>query len=46
LIAWDNCVSIVLPENQKECSAKRATTNKCVSYLVKMNEFALPAMIW
>jgi hypothetical protein len=28
LIAWGNCVFISIPENQKECSAKRAITNR------------------
>jgi len=29
LMAERNCSAIFLPENQKECSARRAITNNC-----------------
>ena len=31
LIAWGNCAPISSPENQKECSAKRAMTDKILN---------------
>ena len=33
LIAKRNCSSILLPENQKEYSARRVTTDRIVSYI-------------
>jgi hypothetical protein len=32
------------PENQKECSARRAKTNGIIKYSVKNNGFAIPAI--
>ena len=46
LIAWGNCASRSLPENQKECSAKRAKTNRTVRYPWKINGLVLPAAAW
>ena len=33
LTAWGNCSTISWPENQKECSARRAITGRFISYL-------------
>jgi hypothetical protein len=33
LTAWGNCSVMWLPENQKECSVRRATTKRIISYL-------------
>ncbi len=46
LIAWENCASIFSPENQKECSARRVTTDEIVSYVLKISGFGIPAMAW
>ena len=46
LIAWGSCSFIYPPENQKECSARRAITDKIVSYAFKINGFVIPAMAW
>jgi len=45
-MAWSNCACISFPENQKECSAKRATTKRIVSYLFENNKFIIPAIAW
>ena len=46
LIAWGSCFFIYPPENQKECSARRAITDKFVSYAFKINGFVIQAMAW
>jgi len=44
LIAWGSWFFISLPENQKECSARRVITDKIISYALKLMEFVIPAM--
>ena len=46
LTAWGNCASICSPDNQKECSAKRAITNRIVRYWLQSNWFIIPAVAW
>ena len=46
LMAWGICASIFFPENQKECSAKRARTNEILRYLLKIDVLAIPAIAW
>jgi hypothetical protein len=43
-MAWGNCASIFFPENQKECSVKRAMTNGIVKYSLQNNRFVIPAV--
>ena len=44
LMAWGNCSSMSWPENQKECSAKRAITNRIVRYWLQNKQFIIPAI--
>ena len=46
LTAWVSCFSIFCPENQKECSARRAITDGVVSYSLNINGFAIPVIVW
>ena len=44
--AWGNCSFICCPENEKECSARRAITDRVVSYSLNINWFVIPVIAW